>query len=136
MPTLSIHGEILLEDIDGRYMADLAHLEPFGMGNRRPNFVARGVQVRKTRIVKGNHLQMTLTGELSFHRLPLVWEIDVLMWEGSWMWYFIPIGTSGTGVELFNKYGIFRVFERRLFWFWHGQWNVEYRARGEVMVSA
>ncbi len=61
MPTLSIHGEILLEDIDGRYMADLAHLEPFGMGNRRPNFVARGVQVRKTRIVKGNHLQMTLT---------------------------------------------------------------------------
>ena len=60
MPTLSIHGEILLEDIDGQYMADLAHLEPFGMGNRRPNFVARGVQVRKTRIVKGNHLQMTL----------------------------------------------------------------------------
>ena len=42
IPSLSIHGELPFDDIDGDCMADLAQLEPFGMGNRRPNFLAQG----------------------------------------------------------------------------------------------
>jgi len=58
IPRLSIHGSLPLEEVDGDLMDELEGMEPFGMGNRKPVFFARQVRVQRTRVVKGNHLQL------------------------------------------------------------------------------
>ena len=57
-PRLSIHAALSLEDITGELMDDLEKMEPYGMGNRKPVFCSHDVRVTRTRVVKGNHLQL------------------------------------------------------------------------------
>lgn len=61
VPRLAIDAPLPLAAIDGRLLAALGALEPFGVGNRRPVFHAQAVEVVDgPRIVKQRHLAMTV----------------------------------------------------------------------------
>jgi single-stranded-DNA-specific exonuclease len=61
MPRLRIDGDLLFRSISGDVAAGLAALAPYGAGNPRPVFVARGVQiVDGPRKLKDRHLTMAL----------------------------------------------------------------------------
>jgi single-stranded-DNA-specific exonuclease len=61
MPRLRIDGDLLFRGISGDVAAGLASLAPFGAGNPRPVFAARGVEiVDGPRKLKERHLTMTL----------------------------------------------------------------------------
>lgn len=66
-PVLSVDAELLPEEINLELVDALSMLEPFGMGNPEPLFVARGMEVLERRILKEQHLKLTLrSGDLSF----------------------------------------------------------------------
>jgi single-stranded-DNA-specific exonuclease len=61
MPRLRIDGDLLFRGISGDVAAGLVALAPFGAGNPRPVFAARGVEiVDGPRKLKERHLKMTL----------------------------------------------------------------------------
>jgi single-stranded-DNA-specific exonuclease len=61
MPRLRIDGDLGFKAITGGIAAAVASLAPFGAGNPRPVFAARGVQiVDGPRTLKERHLKMTL----------------------------------------------------------------------------
>jgi single-stranded-DNA-specific exonuclease len=60
IPSISIDEFVAFADVDFPLLEDLQKLEPFGMGNRKPLFCTEGVEVDRTRVVKGNHLQLWL----------------------------------------------------------------------------
>lgn len=61
VPRLTIDAPLPLTAIDGRLLAGLGALEPFGVGNHRPVFHAQAVEVVDgPRIVKQRHLAMTV----------------------------------------------------------------------------
>ena len=61
MPRLRIDGDLSFRSISGDVAAGLAALAPFGAGNHRPIFAARGVEiVDGPRKLKERHLKMTL----------------------------------------------------------------------------
>ena len=60
IPSISIDERVSFAEVDFSLLADLQKLEPYGMGNRKPLFCAEGVEVDRTRVVKGNHLQLWL----------------------------------------------------------------------------
>ena len=60
--TLLIDLEVGVQAINWEFMADLKKMEPFGMGNKEPVFMLRGMRVSELRLV-GNgskHLKMAL----------------------------------------------------------------------------
>ena len=58
-PRLRVDGLLGLHEIDSRLFAELSRLEPYGPGNPRPVFVARGVEiVDGPRRVKERHLKL------------------------------------------------------------------------------
>ena len=78
LPVLDCDSEIGLTDINHKLWESLAKLEPFGVGNPRPTFVARGVKlVQPPRILKETHLKLRVMqgnrGEQRAH--------DVLAWR-------------------------------------------------------
>ena len=61
MPRLRIDGDLLFRGISGEVAAGVASLAPFGAGNPRPVFAARGVEiVDGPRKLKERHLKMAL----------------------------------------------------------------------------
>ena len=61
MPRLRIDGDLSFRGISGEVAAGLSALAPFGAGNHRPIFAARGVEiVDGPRKLKDRHLKMTL----------------------------------------------------------------------------
>lgn len=58
--TLSADAELKLHDINFELLSELERLEPFGMGNAKPLFVSKGLEVRQKRVVGENHLKLTL----------------------------------------------------------------------------
>ncbi|MFQ6613524.1 MAG: single-stranded-DNA-specific exonuclease RecJ [Fidelibacterota bacterium] len=58
-PRLVLEGELTLTDIDSRFMRFLEKLSPYGPGNMRPKFAARGLEVAgNPRLVgNGDHLK-------------------------------------------------------------------------------
>ncbi len=59
--TLHYDAEVSLAEVDGAFFAGLQQLEPFGMGNPEPVFVARGVRsVAEARLLKEKHLKLRL----------------------------------------------------------------------------
>ncbi len=61
MPRLRIDGDLGFRGITGDVAAGVASLAPFGAGNPRPVFAARGVQiVDGPRKLKERHLKMAL----------------------------------------------------------------------------
>jgi single-stranded-DNA-specific exonuclease len=64
MPRLRIDAELGFRAITGQVAAGIASLAPFGAGNPRPVFAARGVEVIDgPRKLKERHLKMTLRSE-------------------------------------------------------------------------
>ncbi len=59
-PELEIDSEIQFSQISDQLMDDLEHLEPFGMDNPSPVFIARNVHVTAAAIVGQRHRRMSL----------------------------------------------------------------------------
>jgi single-stranded-DNA-specific exonuclease len=60
IPQITVDAELPLRGIDAGCFADLERLEPYGMGNPEPTFLARAVRVRERRIVGETHLKLFL----------------------------------------------------------------------------
>jgi single-stranded-DNA-specific exonuclease len=60
VPQVTVDAELSLRAIDADCFADLDRLEPFGMANPEPVFLARAVRVRDHRIVGETHLKLVL----------------------------------------------------------------------------
>jgi single-stranded-DNA-specific exonuclease len=57
-PEIRIDAEITLADLTPRFIRILREFAPFGPGNNRPTFIARGLDVTGTpRVVGKNHLR-------------------------------------------------------------------------------
>ena len=64
VPRLRIHGNLTFRNITGAVASGVASLAPFGAGNPKPVFAARGVEiVDGPRKLKERHLKMTLKQE-------------------------------------------------------------------------
>jgi single-stranded-DNA-specific exonuclease len=64
MPRLRIDGDLTFRGITGRVAAGVSSLAPFGAGNPRPVFAARGVEIIDgPRKLKERHLKMALRQE-------------------------------------------------------------------------
>src|SRR6266478_9795285 len=62
VPVLNIDAEITLEEITPEWMRCLQMLEPYGMGNREPVFVARGLRIQQPpKVLKEKHIKLRLT---------------------------------------------------------------------------
>lgn len=60
VPSLHLDAEIQLHELDDRFLRRMNLLAPFGPGNRRPVFLARGVEVTDARAMKEKHLRLTV----------------------------------------------------------------------------
>jgi single-stranded-DNA-specific exonuclease len=60
VPHVTVDGELPLRAIDANCFADLERIEPYGMGNPEPIFLARDARVRDCRIVGETHLKLIL----------------------------------------------------------------------------
>ena len=60
VPQVRIDAELSLRGVDAGCFDALERLEPFGMGNPEPIFLARDVRVRERRIVGETHLKLFL----------------------------------------------------------------------------
>jgi single-stranded-DNA-specific exonuclease len=87
VPVLEYDGEVALEQVDQKLWDALVQLEPFGMGNPTPVFVARGARVlQPPKILKEKHLKFKLgcdshASNGSLHGPPRVRAIDGLAWR-------------------------------------------------------
>lgn len=73
-PMLRVDAEIGLEDIDDAFYNDLQRLEPFGLGNPGPVFVARNLLIADPpRLLKEKHLKLRVAGGGR--------AFDALMWR-------------------------------------------------------
>lgn len=84
--TLAIDAELRLEQVDERFLADHALLEPFGQENPQPHFLARGVTVESAREFSPGCIRLSL--RQSARRAPAIcWPsvsaIAPLLEEGS-----------------------------------------------------
>jgi single-stranded-DNA-specific exonuclease len=62
VPVLNIDAEVTLEEITPEWMRCLQMLEPYGMGNREPVFVARGLRIQQPpKVLKEKHIKLRLT---------------------------------------------------------------------------
>jgi single-stranded-DNA-specific exonuclease len=57
---LAVDAEIELSDLTPAFLGILQQFEPWGPGNMRPLFLARGLQSTELRILKGEHLSLTV----------------------------------------------------------------------------
>lgn len=70
-PTLPIEGEIRFAELNLALLASHERLQPFGMGNRQPTFIARGVAPnQEPRLLRNRHLLFDLRQE--GHRHPAI----------------------------------------------------------------
>lgn len=70
VPATTVDAELPLIRVDSTCLADLERLEPYGVGNPEPVFLARDVHVRERRVVGETHLKMVL--EQDGRRLPAI----------------------------------------------------------------
>lgn len=55
-----VDDDLTSTDINARLVNELSRLEPFGMGNAKPLFVAKGLSVKAKKIVGQNHLKLEI----------------------------------------------------------------------------
>jgi single-stranded-DNA-specific exonuclease len=63
VPLLVIDAELPLDQVDERLIRLINRMEPFGPSNRRPTFMARGVQVLHETVLKDVHIKLVLQQE-------------------------------------------------------------------------
>lgn len=68
IPTLNIDAWISLRDITPKLMKELAMLEPYGMGNRKPVFAVKGLTLKSPpKVLGSNTLKIWVTdGEMTY----------------------------------------------------------------------
>ena len=99
-PVLDIDAELSLSDLTPRFLAALAELEPFGVGNPRPLFLAHNLRVANQWLMgnAGQHLKLLVSDgcrqlpALLFHRsqewiehttiVDLVFTVSEDTWQG------------------------------------------------------
>lgn len=83
VPVLEFDGEVGLEDVTPALWESLARLEPYGMGNPEPVFVARGVRMlTEPRILKEKHIKLKLEREATGSRpTAMARGVDALGWR-------------------------------------------------------
>ena len=99
-PVLDIDAEVTLSDLTPRFLAALTELEPFGVGNPRPLFLARKLRVANQWLMgnAGQHLKLLVSDgsrqfpALLFHRaqewieqttsVDLVFTVSEDTWQG------------------------------------------------------
>ncbi len=62
-PELSIDGVLAVAGASRDLMADIARVEPFGIGNPEPRFALMGARIAKADIVGGDHVRCFLSGD-------------------------------------------------------------------------
>jgi single-stranded-DNA-specific exonuclease len=81
-PVLEFDGELSLEQITPRFWQQLRTLQPFGMGNPEPVFVARGVTlIGEPKVMREKHLKLKLRRYESAAREGLARGLDALGWR-------------------------------------------------------
>lgn len=62
VPTINIDADMSLDMVEMPFAEDIARLEPFGEGNRRPIFLSRNVRIAALDLIGANknHLRLTL----------------------------------------------------------------------------
>jgi single-stranded-DNA-specific exonuclease len=55
-----VDGELAFSDISEKMLSEIGSLEPFGMGNAKPVFAARALEVASKRVVGEHHLKLKL----------------------------------------------------------------------------
>lgn len=66
-PALRLDAPLSLAEVDAELVRYLPYLGPFGMGNPRPAFVARGVELVGTpQVLKGEHLKVRMRQDGAF----------------------------------------------------------------------
>jgi single-stranded-DNA-specific exonuclease len=79
-PVLNVDSEIALGEITPEWMHCLKMLEPYGMGNREPVFVARGLRVQQSpRILKEKHIKLRVADVSGNGKQPCTF--DALGWR-------------------------------------------------------
>jgi len=65
IPEMSIDAEIILDEVDWSLVETVARLEPYGIGNMRPLFVSRRLEIVDAGVVgsTGNHLRFAARSE-------------------------------------------------------------------------
>jgi single-stranded-DNA-specific exonuclease len=65
-PVVDIHAELPLEQVTDEFFRTLQRLEPFGMGNPEPVFVAHAVRLdAPPRVIKEKHISLKLTSDVT-----------------------------------------------------------------------
>jgi len=63
VPILEYDAELSLDEVDQRFWESLEKLEPFGVGNPNPVFVARSVKlVQPPKLLKDKHIKLRAIG--------------------------------------------------------------------------
>ena len=57
---LDVDAQVALGQLNHRLLGELAHLQPFGVGNPEPTFMAVGLKVLEQRIVGDDHLKLVV----------------------------------------------------------------------------
>lgn len=83
-PTLSVDIEVVLEDLSWDLMENLKKFEPFGVGNPRPVFLTKSVQVLNVRPVgsDGKHLRLQIKS--TSYELPATSYSVIGFGSGEW----------------------------------------------------
>jgi single-stranded-DNA-specific exonuclease len=81
-PVLEFDGELTMEQITPRFWESLRSLQPFGMGNPEPIFVARGVILMgQPKVMREKHLKLKLRRYLKASSGALASGLDALGWR-------------------------------------------------------
>jgi len=81
-PVLEFDGELTVEQVTPRFWESLCALQPFGVGNSEPVFVARGVTlIGEPRVLREKHLKLKLRRYVNSQAGALSRGLDALGWR-------------------------------------------------------
>jgi single-stranded-DNA-specific exonuclease len=81
-PVLEFDGELTMEQVTPRFWESLRDLQPFGMGNPEPVFMARGATViGEPKVLREKHLKLKLRRYQSSQPGALARGLDALGWR-------------------------------------------------------
>src|SRR5205085_2539551 len=93
IPNLEIAAEIHFDEITPQLFEHLQMLEPFGVGNRRPVFVARSARVlQPPRILKDQHIKLRVNQAIDNGKVSR--PFDAMGWRMARTHHHVALGDS------------------------------------------
>ncbi len=81
-PVMEFDGELTMEQITPTFWEQMRALQPFGMGNPEPLFVARGVEMMgEPKVMREKHLKLKLRRYAKAQPATLARSLDALGWR-------------------------------------------------------